>query len=276
MQRSKNSVWRRRSLPERALVALRAAAACAAGLVVLYLLAFVIGPARSADTRVLEGFLSLRTPRVDARAGSVIRLFDYGPYAVAVVLVLAGALWRGGLRLAAAVAAIVFGAGLTTQFLKLLTAGPRAPLWLDDASWPSGHVTAAAALALSVVLIAPPVLRSAAAAAGGLGVLATAYSILVVGSHHPSDVLGGMLMAGLWTSLAVAGLELTGAAPAAAGPRALWPAPAAALVAVAGLLGVVSAVEPLGTFVSDHTTMVAGAIALAACGAALPAVAAEL
>jgi membrane-associated phospholipid phosphatase len=266
----------------RTVNALRAAAACVAGLLVLYLAAFVIAPTEHADQRVLDGFLSLQSPAADAWAGFVVGFFNLAPYAVAVLIVVAVALGLDQPRRAAAVVAICFGANVTTQALKLLTAAPREPQWLADASWPSGHLTAATSLALCVVLIAPPLLRPYAAGAGVLGVLATAYSILVVGSHHPTDVVGGMLMAGLWTALGVAALELaeqrwpSGRPSPAPSPRGLTIslALAAATASVFALLVLVTHVSSLSRFASDHTTFVAGALLLTACGAALPAAAA--
>jgi membrane-associated phospholipid phosphatase len=262
----------------RASNALLAAAACAAGLVAVYLAAFVVGPAERADQRVFDGFLSLRSPRATEWAEFVVRFFNFAPYAVAVVIVVVAAVALAGPRKAVAVAAICLGANVTTQALKVLTAAPRDPQWLPNESWPSGHLTAATALALCVVLVAPPRLRAYAVGAGALGVLATAYSILVAGSHHPTDVVGGMLMAGAWTALGLAALELAERAwpsarpaPASRTPwRTLWVGPA--LAAAAGLGVLVLHASDLG----DRTTFLAGAGVLAVCAAVLPAAAATL
>ena len=62
-------------------------------------------------------------------------------------------------------------------------------------------------LALCAVLVAPPALRTAAAVLGGALAVGVGYALLVLGWHYPSDVLGGFLVAGLWTSLAVAALH---------------------------------------------------------------------
>jgi membrane-associated phospholipid phosphatase len=171
--------------------------------VVVYLAAFELGAAARADTRLFFDFT-----RQDAWANDyaafVVRFFNPRPFAVAVLIVLVAAAWLRGVRGALAVAAIFAGANLTTQLLKSLTAAPRNPPWLDHASWPSGHVTAAASLALCVVLIAPAALRPYAVVAGALGVLAAATSIMVIGSHLPSDVVGALLVAGAWTGLVVA------------------------------------------------------------------------
>jgi membrane-associated phospholipid phosphatase len=258
--------------------ALRAAAACAAGLVVVYFAAFVVGPAERADQRVFDGFLSLRSPRATESAEFVVRFFNLAPYALAVLFVVVAAIALAEPRKGLAVAVICLGANVTTQALKLLTAAPRDPHWLPDASWPSGHLTAATSLALCVVLVAPPRVRAYAVGAGALGVLATAYSILVVGSHHPTDVVGGMLMAGAWTALGLAALDLAeqvrpSPRPARASGtprRTLWLAPALAAAAGLGLL----VLHARG--LADQTTFLAGAIVLAVCAAVLPAAAATL
>ena len=282
-RRSTSSGWRRRNLPERATKALLAAGACVLGLAALYVAAFGIGATESADQRVFAGFVSLGTPAAKARAWSATELFNLRPYAVAVLIVLAAAVWMRRARLAAGAAVILLGANVTTQLLKALTDSPRHSAWMLDTGWPSGHVTAATSLALCVVLVAPAVLRPYAVAAAALVVLTVAYSILVVGSHRPSDVLAGMLMAGAWTGLVVAGLELaerrrpSGRARAAGGQgRTLWLAAGAGVLAVAALLVLVTAVAPVGQYLSDHTTYFAGAVLLAVSGAALPAAAAAL
>ena len=63
---------------------------------------------------------------------------------------------------------------------------------------PSGHTTAVMSLALALVIVSPPRLRPLAAAAGGLLTVATVFSLLVLGSHYPSDIVGGLLVATAW------------------------------------------------------------------------------
>ena len=85
---------------------------------------------------------------------------------------------------------------------------PRAgSVFIGPASWPSGHATAATALALSVVLVVPPRLRPVTAVLALLFIAGVGISLLILAWHMPSDVLGGYLMAALWMALAVAGLR---------------------------------------------------------------------
>ena len=61
-------------------------------------------------------------------------------------------------------------------------------------------------LALCAVLVSPRRLRPLVALLGTALAVGVSYSILVLGWHFPSDVLGGFLVAGGWTSLTLAGL----------------------------------------------------------------------
>jgi membrane-associated phospholipid phosphatase len=117
-----------------------------------------------------------------------------------------------GLALAASIA--VVGANVSTQALKVWTAEPRpvdspAGAHVAAQSWPSGHATAAAALALCLVVVAPSRLRLPAAIVAGAFALGVACSVLVLGWHLPSDAMGGFCVAAAWTLAAVA---LAGAA----------------------------------------------------------------
>jgi membrane-associated phospholipid phosphatase len=264
----------------RTVNALMAVAACIAGLVALYLAAFVVPVTERADQHVFDAFTSLQSYRTSTLAGHLAAFFDRVPYALAVLALTVATLALGERRKAVAVLAICAGANITTQVLKLVTATPREPVWLEPASWPSGHLTAATSLALCVVLVAPPRLRIYAAGACALGVLATAYSILIIGSHHPTDVVGGMLMAAAWTAAGVAALDAAerrwpSGRPApgfGASRRALWLTSGAAAVAVFAALVLGAAASQLGVY----PAMLAGAVVLAACAAVIPAAAATL
>ncbi len=101
-------------------------------------------------------------------------------------------------------------APLTAETLKPLLAHPHARIYgseITAASWPSGHATAATALALCAVLVAPRRLRPTVAVLGAMFATGVGFSLLLLAWHLPSDVIGGYLVGTLWMALAVAGLR---------------------------------------------------------------------
>ena len=74
--------------------------------------------------------------------------------------------------------------------------------WLvDAASWPSGHATAAMSLCLCWVIAVSARWRPAVGAVMAAFAIAVSYSFLTLGWHYPSDVLGGFLIAAVWSLL---------------------------------------------------------------------------
>jgi undecaprenyl-diphosphatase len=66
----------------------------------------------------------------------------------------------------------------------------------SGASYPSGHATTAAVLAVAVIVVAATAAgRRAAIVLGTLYALAVAASRVYLADHYPLDVLGGMLCA---------------------------------------------------------------------------------
>jgi membrane-associated phospholipid phosphatase len=190
---------------------LLAAIGCLLTLVPLAFAAYKIGPTSHLDNSLL---LQIARPRPGTVNGvaEVIRLLGELPVVVLLVagLVLFGR-HLGRRREAFAAAALVVGAGVTTQLLKFVFAYPRfADTWWTqphDLAFPSGHATAAAALSIALVLVVPPVHRLTAAAVGILATAGVCISVIILGWHYPSDVLGGLLVASAWGFAAVAWLR---------------------------------------------------------------------
>ena len=72
-------------------------------------------------------------------------------------------------------------------------------------------------LALCAVIAAPARVRPLVGATMAAFAVAVCYSILELGSHYPSDVLGGLLVATMWTLLGMATFWTLEASPP--GPR---------------------------------------------------------
>ena len=190
------------------------------------------------------------------------------------------ALIRRRPRVAVMIVLVLLCANETTELLKPLLAAPR-DLYLSgfDASWPSGHATAAMSLALTAVIAAPPRRRPAVATAMAAFAIAVSYSFLELEWHYPSDVLGGFLVAGTWTLLGVAGLSLVEARRARAAEvtrrrRASFSvaealAPVAVMVSVVLvllLLIVIAHPHEVIAYARDHETFVIGASSIGALG----------
>jgi membrane-associated phospholipid phosphatase len=229
--------------------ALLAAATCAGFAVLVWFLAFQTHVGRASDASALRGFAQLQGTWAGDLASSIATLCNVGPYAVLCAGLAGYAWWRHGPRLTAALAAILVASNVASQVLKPALASPRVAFGshVDAAAWPSGHSTAAMALALCAVLAAPAAWRSVVALAGGLFAIAVAYSVVLLGWHYPSDALGGFALAGAVTSLALAALALAEARwPAGTGRAAAGRASRAfasgrfALPAIAGGFGVLA------------------------------------
>lgn len=162
------------------------------------------------DAVALHDFTLLSGPRIDDVANGLLQLLDPQLYTLWGVLLLAVALRRRRPRVALAVGLVLVLAPLTAEMLKPLLAHPHVRIGVSEitaASWPSGHATAAMALALCAVLVAPRRLRPTLATLGAMGVAGVGFSLLILAWHLPSDVLGGFLVGTLWMALAVAGLR---------------------------------------------------------------------
>jgi membrane-associated phospholipid phosphatase len=181
--------------------------------------------------------------RLASLLGTTVVRASSASLALMVLLVAAVVLARRRLDLAVAAGVAVFGANATTQVLK---AGLTRPALETAAanSLPSGHTTAAASLALVLVLVVPRAARAVVAPAGAAYVAVVAVATVCAGWHRPSDAVAAVLVALAWGAVSVAGMPVGtpvgGRAPAR---------PASVLLATVGLAGTAVAVTGLAAVV---------------------------
>jgi membrane-associated phospholipid phosphatase len=241
------------------------------------------GFGKHADASILGGFADLTRPRLDRLTNFIASLCSPSPYVYLAAVPVLVALVRRRPRVAVMIAIVLLCANETTELLKPLLAAPRDPGpfgLVYNASWPSGHATAAMSLALTAVIAAPARWRPAVAATMAAFAVAVSYSFMELAWHYPSDVLGGFLIAGTWTLLGVAGLSIfearrtpafteAGLARRASFSVAEALAPAGVVIAMSAvLLGLLVLAHPHGVigYARDHEAAVIGAGAIGALG----------
>lgn len=241
--------------------------------------------AHAGDAAALRGFESIDTRGLDGVLDTVLRVCDPAPFAlIAVVLVVAVARYKSP-RHALAVWVLLVGANASSQLLKPLLAHHRdTSLWhirqINPAAYPSGHSTAAMSLALALVLGAPRAYRPLAAVIGGVFAVAISFFALILGWHYPSDIVGGFLLATIWSLVLLAGLRFAAvrwpahggmrlaARRAIALPLARTLAWAVAIGCVAAIVLAATRADRLVSYVDRHHALVfvATVIALSAAG----------
>jgi membrane-associated phospholipid phosphatase len=202
-----------------------ASLACALALVPLVLAAYALAPVEHLDVSLLVRISDHVPPIAKTRADAIAGLADPLPLLAMTAIVCGAALAVGRRREALAAAAVVAGANVTTQALKLVLAHPRyQPFPGHSHPWPtafpSGHATAAASIAIALVLVAPPRLRLPAALAGATFAGLVGVSVVALEWHFPSDVIGALLVAGGWGFAALAALRLGAVRPRPPASRA--------------------------------------------------------
>lgn len=121
---------------------------------------------------------------------------------IGTMVVISLALWQRRPRLALIGIVTILGSNVTTQLLKQvvldrsdLLGGLFYPL---ANSFPSGHATAAASLAVALLLVLPPLLRAPSVLLSGLVVALIGVSTLVAGWHRMADAMAGVFIATAW------------------------------------------------------------------------------
>ncbi len=187
----------------------------------VYLVIAHVAFAQRIDVRVLEDAMAHQTYERATLASQVIGFFDPASFALLLAFLVGGAMLAGRTRAGIAVGAAVLGAEVTAQLLKPLLAVQRpypADHYMPAAAWPSGHTTAAVSLLFGLLIVLPPRLRPPVAVIGGGFAALALGSLVFLGSHYPSDVLGGILVSAAWCAVALA-VSGTGRAPTGARTR---------------------------------------------------------
>jgi membrane-associated phospholipid phosphatase len=261
-------------------LALFAAIGCGVAFVALLGCAYTVGPVERLDATALHGLGTIEGPWTDRLAHLAAHLADPLPIMVMLGGLVAWGWAIGRRREAIAAVALVAGANVATQILKVALAHPRiqpalGPYQLGPEAFPSGHATAAMSIGLAAVLVAPARWRVVVSSVATGYVAAVATSVLVLAWHYPSDVGGGILVASACFFCAVAVVRyLSEREPQVETRRARLSVPPrlgeVALVGALGLavLGLLRA-QDLASFARLHTTATATALAIVATSAAL-------
>jgi membrane-associated phospholipid phosphatase len=209
---------------------LAACFACAVALGFLTLLALGLAAGRHVDVRL---FLRLAEdqPSGGTPADTIASLGDPLPMLAMLAVACCIALLRGRPGGALAAVLVVVGANVTTQLLKALLAHPRVKLAIggdpfEPNTFPSGHTTAAASIAVAYLFAVPAALRKLTLTVGAVFTLAVGSSVVVIGWHYPSDVFGGILVAACWGFAVLAAMRaIAPRSPRAAGVSRRAPLP---------------------------------------------------
>jgi membrane-associated phospholipid phosphatase len=273
----------------RAPHALGAAVMVVAAFVGCWYLTFHSVAVAQADAHAYFAFLSLSQDHAVLRhlADAIANVCDTGTYVFLAAVPVIVALLRRRWTLALVIGAMIAGANLSTELLKPVLALHRPAVGVaatplgSGGSFPSGHATAAMVLGLALVLASSSRWRPYVAVLGTGFALAVMYSVLSLGWHYPSDVLGGILVALTWTLLAVSailyadarfGRDLTHLSIERTPWLTQMPSMAALLGAAAlpVLAVLVWRAHSVLSFSADHASFLAAAIGVAVVGVAAP------
>ncbi|WP_343286937.1 phosphatase PAP2 family protein [Rhodococcus maanshanensis] len=96
--------------------------------------------------------------------------------------------------------AVIAGANLTTQVVKMLLDRPYLG-WGAHNTLPSGHVTVITSLAVGLAMVLTPGSRSAAAALTCAAAAAAGSAVMICQWHRPSDVIAAVLVVAGWAAM---------------------------------------------------------------------------
>ena len=183
---------------------------CLIAMAAVWSLAELVPAVRARDASALYHLTLLDRPSIESVGHHALRLLEPLPYTLWSLVLIGLALAIGRVRQAIAATAVLALAPLTAETLKPLLAHAHdayGSVHIGPASWPSGHATAALSLACAAYLIAPARVKPLVAGLGAAFAAGIGMLLLILAWHMPSDVIGGYLVAGFWTALAIAALR---------------------------------------------------------------------
>ncbi|HYM44970.1 MAG TPA: phosphatase PAP2 family protein [Solirubrobacteraceae bacterium] len=189
---------------------LGAAGLCLVALALTWVVTALVPAGQFKDAVALHDLTLLGHTHAATVAKAVLLSLSTPLFIAWIVALIAVALIRERPRVALAAGLVMALSPLTAEALKPLLAHPHTrigAITVGPASWPSGHSSAALALVLCAVLVAPARRRAIVGALGAGFAVAVGCSLVILAWHMPSDVFGGYLLAALWVTLAVAGLR---------------------------------------------------------------------
>lgn len=184
------------------------------------------------DTAAMLG-TDVQHPRVEHVLARVMDATTLSSLVLVCVVAAVVGLLRRRADLAVAAAVLVLAANGTTQVLKGVLPRPPFDGTTYPNSLPSGHVTAAAAVAFALVLVLPAALRGTAALAGAAYTAAIAIGTVWAQWHRPSDVIAALLVVLGWGAAVITVLRLARWRTAVRPGRPGWPATLPLLVTAA-------------------------------------------
>jgi hypothetical protein len=180
-------------------------AACALGFAVTYLVALHSSKGVRLDLELYRRASGNASQPVKAVGERALRTIDIGSIGVALLGVVAAALVRRRLvRAAASVAVVVLSVGTAEALKHGLPHVPHGVPVGRGWSFPSGHSSIAVSLGLALVVAVPSVLRPSAAVFGAAYAAGIGLSLVVLGWHYPSDVIGSFFICGFWACVILA------------------------------------------------------------------------
>jgi len=201
---------RARPAHRRVALLLSLAAGCVLALLGVWALADHVFAIEVRDAALLHDFTRLNGTHLGAVCRTLLRLLEPTLFTLWALAVTLFALARNRVRLAIALALVMGLAPLSAELLKHALAHSHVAIGytrLGAASYPSGHATAATALALSAALVVPARRRALALLCALALIAAVGVALLIREWHLPSDVLGGYLLGVAWISLALAAVR---------------------------------------------------------------------